>query len=84
MSRDPLYDILKENAKNKFDADRKMFMENAIESDDGLWTKHTEYHWSRELCGHRLDYWPSRKKFMWKNKVQRGDVMSFIRKTKGE
>lgn len=76
--RDPLWDTLKQHAKEKFDADRARFMEQAAAQDDGGWTKHTDYHWSRLLGGQRLDYWPSRKKWMFGGKVQRGNVQAFI------
>jgi len=42
------------------------------------WDQHTEHHWSRTLYGLRLDYWPSRKKFMYRRKVMTGDVWAFI------
>lgn len=42
------------------------------------WERHTEHHWSRTLYGLRLDYWPSRRKFMYRGKVQVGDVWAFI------
>lgn len=79
MTRDPVWDALKAHSKEKFDTDRKRFLEQAVENDDGEWTKHTDYHWSRMLNGHRLDYWPSRKKFQFKGKVRRGDVHKLIR-----
>jgi hypothetical protein len=44
------------------------------------WTQHTEYHWSRDLAGSRLDYWPSRNKFQYQGRVMTGDVNGFIRK----
>lgn len=72
MTRDPIWDDLKAHAKEKFDADRARFLSAALAADDGGWTKHTEYHWSREVDGHRLDYWPSRKKYRFKGKVRRG------------
>jgi len=77
--RDPIWDILKEHSKEKFDADRKKFLEQAIQDDDGKWTKHTDYHWSRMLNERRLDYWPSRKKFQYLGKVHRGDILKFIK-----
>lgn len=77
--RDPVWDALKEHAKSKFDADRQRFMAQAIAVDDGGWTKHTEHHWSRSISGERLDYWPSRKKYQWRGKVQRGDVMKIVK-----
>jgi hypothetical protein len=76
--RDPIWDALKSNAKEKFDADRASFLANAIRVDDGEWVKHTPHHWSRMVTGERLDYWPSRKKYQWRGKVQRGDVMKVI------
>ena len=82
--RDPIWDAIKANAKSKFDEDRKRFLGEAVLLDDGGWTKHTDYHWSRDVAGNRLDYWPSRKKFMHKGKVMRGDVSKFIAKATGE
>jgi hypothetical protein len=58
--------------KEKFDADRKRFLQDAILQDDGQWIKHTQWHWSRSINGERLDYWPSRKKFQFRGKVMRG------------
>ncbi|MEL6859319.1 MAG: hypothetical protein AAFO74_13110 [Pseudomonadota bacterium] len=72
MTRDPIWDALKERSKSKFDADRKRFLTEATACDDGGWTKHTPYHWSREINGERLQYWPSRKKWMWRGNVYRG------------
>lgn len=42
------------------------------------WTIHTKYHWSRMLAGKRLNYWPSRSKFMFEDVVIVGDVRKFI------
>lgn len=80
MTRDPIYDALKEHSKAKFDADRARFLADAATQDDGGWTKHTPHHWSRMVSGGRLDYWPSRRKFSFAGKVRRGDVMAFIRR----
>ena len=44
------------------------------------WTKHTDFHWSRELRGNRLDYWPSRNKFMYEGKVMGWNVEDFIKR----
>lgn len=76
MGRDPIWDALKAHSKQKFDADRARFLAEA--PDDGNWTKHTPYHWSRLINGERLDYWPSRKKWMFKGKVRRGDIRRFL------
>lgn len=80
MARDPIYDDMKAHSKAKFNHDRKMFLEHAKVADDGGWTKHSEFHWSREVAGKRLDYWPSRKKFQYRGKVRRGDVYNFIKR----
>lgn len=73
-----IWSALKEHKKAKFDADRAAFHAQAVKQDDGGWKKHTAFHWSRQLAGSRLDYWPSRKKFQYQNKVMRGDVQKFI------
>lgn len=78
MSRDPVWDEMKAASRAKFDADRARFMAEAIEFDDGKWTKHSEYHWSRMLAGKKLDFWPSRKKFQYDGQVRRGNVRQFI------
>jgi hypothetical protein len=78
--RDPIWDAMKAHSKAKFGADRAIFMAQAVAQDDGKWTKHTEHHWSRLVAGKRLDYWPSRKKWMYVTKVQRGDVQAFIQR----
>ena len=77
--RDPLWDALKRHKREKFDTDRARFLKNAQADDDGGWTKHTEFHWSRTVKGKRLDYWPSRKKFQYNGQVKRGNVMNFIK-----
>lgn len=46
---------------------------------DGF-TKHTPWHFSRALLGDRLDYWPSKSKWMWRGKVMTGNVQEFIAK----
>lgn len=81
--RDPIWDAIKEHKRAKFDADRARFLADAQAEDDGKWTKHTQYHWSRIVSGERLDYWPSRKKWQHKGKIQRGDVGRFIAKIEG-
>lgn len=78
--RDPIWDFMKQRSKDKFDKDRNHFLSEAHLSDDGGWTKHTEYHWSRYIGDKRLDYWPSRKKFQYDGQVIRGDVYKFISK----
>lgn len=48
-----------------------------------LFTIHTEYHWSTTLQGYRLDYWPSGRRWRWRNKTYYGkpkDLMNFIAK----
>lgn len=67
------------HGREKFNYDRGRFMAAAQAADDGCWLKHTDFHWSRNVQGIRLDYWPSRKKFSFKGKVMRGDVYDFIK-----
>lgn len=66
------------NAMREMDRERKE--RNLAAADPAGWTVHTPWHWSRDLAGSRLDYWPSRNKFQWQGKVMCGDVQGFIRK----
>lgn len=43
-------------------------------------TKHTDYHYSRLLYGTILDYWPTKNKWCWNDKIYHGDVHKFINK----
>ena len=43
------------------------------------WMKHTPYHWQTFIEGERLDYWPTKNKYMFRGEVMKGDVNKFIR-----
>lgn len=60
-------------------ADKARKERNLTKANPEGWTQHTEYHWSRDLNGKRLDYWPSRNKFQYGGKVICGDVNGFIK-----
>lgn len=47
------------------------------------WKKHTPYHWSRQVAGEHLDYWPSKKKWRYLDENHTGDVNAFIRTVEG-
>ena len=64
------------NAMRQHDKERRE--RNLKAADPTGWTIHTDVHWSRDLAGSRLDYWPSRNKFRWKGKTHCGDVQGFI------
>ncbi len=38
------------------------------------WTFHSETHWSRPLLGDKLEFWPSTRKFRWRDKTNYGTV----------
>lgn len=57
---------------------KKKNLANA-EKKSGGWIKHTEFHWSRTVAGKRLDYWPSRNKFMYDGRVMCGGIEGFIK-----
>lgn len=65
------------NAMRERDEERRAH--NLQAADSTGWTKHTDYHWSRDLHGKRLDYWPTRQKFQYDGRVMCGDVEGFIR-----
>lgn len=56
---------------------------NLANADLKGFTKHTPYHYSCDLLGDRLDYWPSRQKFRWRGQTYarwqyKGSVQDFI------
>jgi hypothetical protein len=61
------------------EADKERRQRNLASADQTGWTVHSAVHWSRDLAGHRLDYWPSRNKFRWLGFTYCGDVNGFIR-----
>lgn len=38
-------------------------------TDPSGWEQHTEYHWSKTLCGLRFDFWPTGRKAMFNGVV---------------
>ena len=72
-----VFDMMREH-------DRKRRQANLNRADPTGWKIHTDYHWSRTLAGSRLDYWPSRNRFMWRGRVMTGDVDGFIRNRERE
>jgi hypothetical protein len=68
------------NAMRRQDKERReRNLESAYSQGTDGWTVHCSTHWSRDLAGQRLDYWPSRNKFRWRGKTHTGDVHGFIR-----
>ena len=63
---------------------RRSNLLRANANDDGGWTKHTEWHWSRKVAGTRLDYWPSSNKFQYLGRIQHGGVLGFIKNREKE
>ncbi len=52
-----------------------------VEADPAVgWTKHTLWHWSRDLNGKKIDFWPTKDKWLYDGKVMTGDVDKFIAK----
>lgn len=46
------------------------------------WRHPSPYHWQRDLHGDLLDYWPSKRKWRWRGRIQTGDVQKFIREAR--
>lgn len=64
------------------EADRKRRYENLEEAKKSTlpWTRHTEYHWSLDLNGERVDYWPTKNKFRYQGTMYYGGCEGFIRR----
>jgi len=54
-------------------------LRNLAEADPTGWKQHTEYHWSRQLAGKQLDYWPSTRKWQYDGKIFTGNVQTFVK-----
>ena len=48
------------------------------------WKIHSTYHWSREVNGQRLDYWPTKNKFQYDGRIMTGDVIKFIKRERNK
>jgi len=42
------------------------------------WVRHSDLHYSRDLLGDRLDYWPGTLRFRWRGETRQGSVDDFI------
>lgn len=42
------------------------------------WRKHTPYHWSIDVAGKRLDFWPTKDGWIYDGVKYHGDVDDFI------
>jgi len=49
-------------------------LREALAKDDGGWTKHTHFHWSRDVGGERLDFWPTTLKYKYRGEFGYGDI----------
>lgn len=79
MSREDweVFDLIKAERKAKREKSRGTFGQTAIQLG---WTRHVETHYSRDLDGSRVDYWPGPKKWRYKGKMMFGDVNGWLRK----
>lgn len=75
MSMRDEFDALKAEIK----AGKSHALRIAERDDDGGWTKHTRYHWSRSVAGDRIDYWPTKRKWRWRGQTRHSDPMVFVR-----
>jgi len=39
---------------------------------------HTQYHWSMQLVGKHLDYWPSKNKFQYDGRIHNTDIQGLL------
>lgn len=73
------------NAHREYDRERREHnLARAEEERTEEWRVHSPYHWARLLQGKRLDYWPSRNKWRWKDRTYTGDITGFIRNRTNE
>lgn len=46
--------------------------------DKANWVEHTTFHWGRYVKGKKLDFWPSKDKWMWEGNVYTGGLEDFL------
>lgn len=46
--------------------------------DQANWIIHVDYHWGRWIDGEKLDFWPSKDKWMYRGKVRVGGLEDFL------
>lgn len=51
--------------------------------DQANWTVHTPYHWGRLVRGKKLDFWPTKDKWMYEGQVRVGGLDNWL-KARGE
>lgn len=51
--------------------------------DQANWEIHTPYHWGRWVRSKKLDFWPSKDKWMYEGRVRVGGLDSWL-KSRGE
>lgn len=52
---------------------------NLAKADTAGWSQFTQYHFWRMVDGHRLDWWPSSNKWLYKGKYYRGGLPKAIK-----
>lgn len=71
-----IYKAVRENEQ----AERQARLErNAWNYNVANWTVHTPYHWGRFINGKKLDFWPSRDKWMYNGKVRVGGLADWLK-----
>lgn len=71
------------NAMREADKERRHANLEAAGDIAPRFTQHTPWHWSITCDGDRLDYWPSKNKWRWRDKSYTGtpkDLLHFVAK----
>lgn len=75
-----MYKALRQNEQASRELQRVENLRNHTSTD---WIQHTPYHWGRWVDGKKLDFWPSRDKWMYDGKVRVGGLADWL-KERGE
>ena len=65
-------DMYREMREEKQKRHHENWMRDSDLMKDDKWTEHTVHHYSKDLSGGRLQYWPSSNKWHFRGKVHHG------------
>jgi len=76
-----MYREMREEKQRRREENRRRAAED-MDMDRDVWTCHNTHHYSRDLQGTRLQYWPSANRWHWNGRSHTGkypDLKAFIR-----
>jgi len=71
-------DLYRETAEYHKQLRQQRLARNEATYDLSNWKQHTPYHWGRTVKGKKLDFWPTKDKWMYDGKVRVGGLYFWL------